>query len=194
MSDSLSNRSSQFIYSSSNLDTGEVSESLGSDEFVYPGAIEGAPSTAETDATLTNPSPAQLEALYSAASSGDLSMLKKLFQYSVQSGDVEAFALANDASTRTGLTALHVAASRGYTDIVRWCERFCIPKLYIIIDIHLIVVEECGAMPDLEDKEGEVSYDALRVSLVVVDYLYIDSFAQGRSEWTSSCHNVFAPK
>jgi hypothetical protein len=131
MSDSASRSSpTQFIYSSSNLD-GEVSGSLGSDEFVYPGATEGAPSTAEMDLTLTNPSPAQLEALYSAASSGDLSMLKKLFH-----GEVEAFALANDASIRTGLTALHVAASRGHTDIVRWCERSVLLN-YIIIDVHL---------------------------------------------------------
>lgn len=67
-----------------------------------------------------HPSPAQLESLQAAASSGDLALLKKLFKTALQTGEVEPFALANDASPRTGLTALHAAASRGYLDIVKW--------------------------------------------------------------------------
>ena len=70
----------------------------------------------------SRPSPAQLEALSAAASQGDLVLLKMLFATALQSGDVEAFALANDASSRTGFTALHAAASRGYFDIVKWRE------------------------------------------------------------------------
>ena len=70
----------------------------------------------------SRPSPAQLEALSAAASQGDLVLLKMLFATALQSGDLEAFALANDASSRTGFTALHVAASRGYFDIVKWRE------------------------------------------------------------------------
>lgn len=66
------------------------------------------------------PSPAQLEALQAAASSGDLRLLQNLFRSALE-GDVEPFALANDASSRTGLTALHVAASRGYLEIVKFC-------------------------------------------------------------------------
>lgn len=69
-----------------------------------------------------HPSPAQLEALSAAASSGDLSLLKKLFQTASQGGKLEAFALSNDASSRTGFTVLHTAASRGYLDIVKWRE------------------------------------------------------------------------
>ncbi|KAG2348762.1 hypothetical protein BDR05DRAFT_378942 [Suillus weaverae] len=72
--------------------------------------------------TQLHPSPAQLEALSAAASSGDLSLLKKLFQTTSQGGQVEAFALSNDASHRTGFTVLHAAASRGYLDIVK-CGR-----------------------------------------------------------------------
>jgi len=79
---------------------------------VYPSAVQTQP----------HPSPAQLEALSAAASDGDLSLLKKLFHTALQAGDLEAFALANDASSRTGLTALHTAASRGYLDIVKWRE------------------------------------------------------------------------
>lgn len=70
----------------------------------------------------SHPSPAQLEALSAAASQGDLVLLKKLFATALQGGALEAFALANDASSRTGFTALHAAASRGYLDIVKWRE------------------------------------------------------------------------
>jgi len=68
------------------------------------------------------PSPAQLESLYAAASSGDLALLKKLFRNALESNDVQSFSLSNEASARTGLTALHAAAGRGYLDIVQWCK------------------------------------------------------------------------
>ncbi|KAJ3937313.1 MAG: hypothetical protein NXY57DRAFT_883847 [Lentinula lateritia] len=87
----------------------------------------------------THPTPAQLESSYAASSSGDLSLLQKIFVTAHETGGVSAFSLANDASTRTGLTALHAAASRGYEDVVRW------------------LIESCGAMSDLEDKEGETA-------------------------------------
>lgn len=67
-------------------------------------------------------SPAQLEALYAAASSGDLSLLQRIINNALQTGNVESFSLVNGASSRTGLTALHAAASRGYIDIVKWCK------------------------------------------------------------------------
>lgn len=66
------------------------------------------------------PSPAQLESLHAAATSGDLKLLQNLFKNAARNEDVEEFALANDASTRTGLTALHAAASRGHLDVVQW--------------------------------------------------------------------------
>ena len=97
------------------------------EEFLYPGANESLSHEVDVPATIatvsqSGPSPAQLEALYAAASSGDLSLLKRLFRSALESGDVEEFALANDASSRTGLTALHASASRGYLDIVQWCR------------------------------------------------------------------------
>ena len=67
-------------------------------------------------------SPALLESLYDAASSGDLPCLKGLFKDAFESAAVEPFILANDTSSRTGFTALHAAASRGYYDIVVWCK------------------------------------------------------------------------
>lgn len=66
------------------------------------------------------PSPAQLESLYAAASSGDLPLMKNIFGTALQNGQVQSFALANEASTRTGLTAFHVASSRGYLEVVKW--------------------------------------------------------------------------
>jgi hypothetical protein len=38
----------------------------------------------------------------------------------LQTGNVESFSLVNGASSRTGSTALHAAAGRGYLDIVKW--------------------------------------------------------------------------
>ena len=63
---------------------------------------------------------AQLEALYAAALSGDMIMLKKLVSNATSSGEIEAFALVNDASPRTGLTVVHAAASRGHLGALRW--------------------------------------------------------------------------
>jgi hypothetical protein len=104
------------------------------------------------------PSPAQLEALHAAASSGDLERLQNVFRHAARNEDVEEFALANDASTRTGLTALHAAASRGHLSVVTWRM---LELLYFVnfFETYFLfaVIEECGAMPDMEDKEGEVN-------------------------------------
>jgi hypothetical protein len=103
-----------------------------------------------------HPSPAQLESLYAAASSGDLHLLQRLFKNALENGNVEPFSLANEASSRTGFTALHAAASKGYYDTVVWCKQ-SFAFLSQLIPIRQAVIEECGAMPNLEDREGEVS-------------------------------------
>ncbi len=93
------------------------------EEFVYPGgSTTGEPGSHTSTPAVPRPTPAQLESLYAAASSGDLRLLKKLFKTALESASVEPFSLANAASTRTGLTALHAAASRGFLDIVTWRE------------------------------------------------------------------------
>ncbi|RPD67038.1 hypothetical protein L227DRAFT_12080 [Lentinus tigrinus ALCF2SS1-6] len=76
-----------------------------------------------------HPSPAQLEALHAAAASGDLRRVQTEFRKAVRADDVEPFELANDASPRTGLTALHAAASRGWLDIVKWRACFFVSML-----------------------------------------------------------------
>ncbi|KAF7332129.1 Ankyrin unc44 [Mycena kentingensis (nom. inval.)] len=151
------------------------------EQFVYPtGADDHIDASPPPPPQHTlSPSPAQLEALYAAASSGDLQQLQRLFRNALSpadGGNVEAFSLSNDASTRTGLTALHAAASRGYLDIVTW------------------LVEDCGAMPDLEDKEGEASasFAALNGHLHVIKFLLpnrADVNARDADGWTA-LHNA----
>ncbi|KAM6495758.1 hypothetical protein JOM56_008464 [Amanita muscaria] len=146
------------------------------EEFVYPSVrIPG------TEVPLlkspSQPSAAQLESLFAAASSGDLHMLKKLFKNARDSG-VEPFSFANHATSRTGSTALHTAASRGYIDIVT------------------CLVEDCGAIPDLEDREGEKQTSLHRAALSghlnIVQYLSrsgADIHARDSDGWTA-LHNA----
>ncbi|KZP12103.1 hypothetical protein FIBSPDRAFT_870598 [Athelia psychrophila] len=169
--------------SSEDLVPGPTSdEESDEEEFVYPGTAAPAEVESEDPVSVpatpaqSHPSPAQLESLYAAASSGDLLQLQKLFRTALQTGNVENFALANDASSRTGLTALHAAASRGYLDIVKW------------------LVEDCGAIPDLEDKEGETALHkaALNGHLPILAYLLpdrADVHARDADGWTA-LHNA----
>lgn len=98
------------------------------DEFTYPGSPTNDHRQSVSEAgpspipPITRASPAQLEAIYAAGSSGDLDLLQKLFSNAKATGDVESFALANDASPRTGLTVVHASASRGHAKVVKWCK------------------------------------------------------------------------
>ncbi|EGO01986.1 hypothetical protein SERLA73DRAFT_177671, partial [Serpula lacrymans var. lacrymans S7.3] len=113
-------RSTGLLPASEERQNSESDEDSDEEEFVYPGtsvsstndADEPEPSTGEGEQsvieevqdatsfvyqppiqTICHPSPAQLEALYAAASSGDLPLLQKLVQTALQGGDLEAFAL-----------------------------------------------------------------------------------------------------
>ncbi|KAF8314700.1 hypothetical protein DL93DRAFT_2097093 [Clavulina sp. PMI_390] len=142
----------EFVYPAQET-TGDTTEEY-TDSFSYPGA-SASPSVVSpasppahqseqplsipvpTEPAVPTPSPAQLEAIYGAASSGDMTQLRRLFRTAEEDQGIGAFALANDATSRTGLTPLHAACSRGHLEIARW------------------LIEDCGAMADLEDKEGE---------------------------------------
>jgi hypothetical protein len=105
------------------LDSSDLTEYPSSNEALH----ETSPSRPDPNPNPSLPaqrhaSPAQLEALYAAASSGDLPLLQRIINNALQTGNVESFSLVNGASSRTGLTALHAAASRGYIDIVKWCK------------------------------------------------------------------------
>lgn len=105
------------------LDASELTEYPSSNEALH----ETSPPRPASNANPSPPaqphaSPAQLEALYAAASSGDLPLLQRIINNALHTGNVESFSLVNGASSRTGLTALHAAATRGYIDIVKWCK------------------------------------------------------------------------
>jgi len=91
------------------------------------------------------PSPAQLESLHAAATSGDFLLLKGLFMHAVESNTAQQFNLANDALMRTGFTMLHVASSRGHLEIVQWRESSHWPLLFAKSDVSqsLRIVVQC---------------------------------------------------
>ena len=72
----------------------------------------------------TAPTSKQLELVATAATAGDLEQLQLLFQEIIAETGCQSFVLANDAAPRTGLTALHHAASKGRLQVVQWCEWF----------------------------------------------------------------------
>ena len=73
---------------------------------------------------IVHPTPVQLKALYDAGLSGDLVTLRQIVSNATASGEIEAFALVNDASPITGLTVVHACASRGHLDALKWCMFF----------------------------------------------------------------------
>jgi hypothetical protein len=105
------------------LDSSDLTEYPSSDEALHETSPpRPAPNPNPSLPAQRHASPAQLEALYAAAASGDLSLSQRIINNALQTGNVESFSLVNGASSRTGLTALHAAASRGYIDIVKWCK------------------------------------------------------------------------
>jgi hypothetical protein len=84
--------------------------------------------------------PSLYEAITQACICGSLPTLRSLFHPSSLPDDYPpAFTLSNTPHPHTGLTPLHYAASRGHLDIARY------------------LVDECGALVDMEDPSGETA-------------------------------------
>jgi hypothetical protein len=162
-----------FVYPGAEAD-GDNSDS--DESFHYPGADDPEPTASPDQASSAafvathaeapsvaiqrapDPTPAQLESIYAAAASGDLGLVKKQINSISRLSEVDQFALVNDATKRTGFTPLHAAASKGHFEIVKWRTCFCqLSLLWFLTCSPYLVIEECGAIPDVEDKEGEVS-------------------------------------
>lgn len=106
----------------------------GEEEFSYPttsplgesssyGAIQAPePTPVVIRPVVQTPSSTQLEAIFAAASAGNLASLRDIFAKAQSEQSIEPFVLANEATSRTGLNSLHAAASRGHLDTVRWCK------------------------------------------------------------------------
>jgi len=58
---------------------------------------------------------------------------------------------------------------------------YCPSRLSMLI-IHP-VIEDCGAMPDLEDREGEVSFILSERLQVMLIFRKLDGLVQGGLEW-----------
>lgn len=90
-----------------------------------------------TDAPRQPPPAIDYERLHQLCISGTLESLQQFFQQTTDSG-VSSFALANEANPSSGLMPIHYAAKQGRLDVLKW------------------LVEDVGALVEIEDREGEV--------------------------------------
>ena len=71
--------------------------------------------------------------------SGSLEELQNFLSQVIKTSQITAFALANEPNPASGLVPIHYAAKEGRTEILKW------------------LIENVGAIVDVEDREGEVS-------------------------------------
>ncbi|GAA5862981.1 hypothetical protein JCM1840_002345 [Sporobolomyces johnsonii] len=147
---------------------------------VTPSQLGARPALVRTRSTSSNYDPTVLRNLISTAcSAGDLERLEALMLGNPSAGGEDmpsAFALANQTSSHTGLAPIHYAAQRGHLDVVRW------------------LVEEAGAMAELEDGDGETALHkaALNGHLDVCQFLLsvgVNVDAADGDGWTA-LHNA----
>ncbi|GEM06499.1 ankyrin repeat protein [Rhodotorula toruloides] len=96
--------------------------------------------TASTASSSKGYEPTVLRNLISTAcQNGDIERLVSLMSGAGGDGANESnrFTLANQTNPHTGLAPLHYGAQRGHVDVIKW------------------LIEDCGAIPELEDGDGE---------------------------------------
>lgn len=152
----------EFIYEDSTHHTPPLSEEGEEEEafrYTVSPLVETAPRSDSPPAVSlshsTQVSLAQLTSILSAAGSGNIWSFQRQFDAIIHRTNMTPFTLANEASPRTGFTVLHVASTKGHLDIVKW-RKFSSRLISTSLSICAIVIEDCGAMVDLEDKENEV--------------------------------------
>jgi hypothetical protein len=111
--------------------------------------IPSRPPATSTTPIPTTETPDMKPLLISAIQAGELYRLERLFS----SHSDSAFSLANGPLNRhTQITPLHAASTHGHLPIVKF------------------LVDECGAILEMEDAEGEVSFSSVHFRLVRFSY------------------------
>ncbi|CAO1635991.1 unnamed protein product [Jaminaea pallidilutea] len=138
------------------------------------------PSPSDTPATSSTSRPANIDydQVHKLATSGSLADLQRFFETTSRTNQLSTFALANEPSPASGLMLIHHAAKTGKLDVLRW------------------LVEEAGALVEIEDREGETALHkaALAGRLPVISYLLAKGAAADTADadgWTP-LHNACA--
>ncbi|PWN26435.1 hypothetical protein BDZ90DRAFT_38888 [Jaminaea rosea] len=86
------------------------------------------------------PRPIDYQRLHELCTSGSLESLQLFFQQTTEMTGTSSFALANEPNPSSGQMPIHYAAKQGKLDLLKW------------------LVEDVGALVEIEDREGEVSH------------------------------------
>ncbi|KAN0063069.1 FYVE zinc finger domain protein upa1 [Thecaphora frezii] len=151
-----------------------------------PAASATEPSTvtraeeAATTMRAATPSPIDYDRLATLCSQGPLSELQRFFKETCaeppRGSGASSFALANEPNPANGLVPLHFAAKEGRTEIAKW------------------LVNEAGAIVEMEDREGETPLHKAAMSgkLPILTFLLsagADANAKDADGWTA-LHNA----
>lgn len=95
--------------------------------------------TPEPEPIASTPPPIDYSQLHQLCLSASLESLQQFFAHTIQISQVSSFVLANEPNPTSGLMPIHYAAKEGKMEILKW------------------LVQDVGALIEIEDREGEVS-------------------------------------